>query len=180
MSALQEKFLAFRVHRNQDARAYGQIYDLHFARVRKYIYFKVAKVEDVDELTSEVFLRGWEYMSASAVSSPGALLYRIARNLVADHYRKQERRPELELNEEIASALPESGSLEGAVDARSEAEKVAQAIRSLKEEYREILVMRFLSEMTVPEIASVLGKSSNNVRVLLHRARKALEDKLSQ
>lgn len=179
MSALQEKFLAFRVHRYQDARAYGQIYDLHFARVRKYIYFKVSKVEDIDELTSEVFLRGWEYMTASIVTTPGALLYRIARNLVADHYRKQERRPESALDEDLAASIPEHGSLEVQVDARSEAEIVAQAIRSLKEEYREVLVMRFLSEMTVPEIASVLGKSSNNVRVLLHRARKALDEKLS-
>ena len=76
MSALREKFLAFRVYRYADREAYGEIYDLFADRIRRFLVFKLPRTEDADELTSEVFLRGWEYMSSGAVNNMNAFFFR--------------------------------------------------------------------------------------------------------
>jgi RNA polymerase sigma-70 factor, ECF subfamily len=59
-----------------------------------------------------------------------------------------------------------------------EGDELLATLRTLKDEYREVLVMRYLSEMEVGEIASALEKTPNSVRVLLHRAKKALQEKV--
>jgi RNA polymerase sigma-70 factor (ECF subfamily) len=174
MSALREKFLAFRVSRYADREAYGEIYDLFADRIRRFLVFKLPRTEDADELTNEVFLRGWEYMSSGTVNNLNAFFFRIARNLIADFYRKYK------ITEDIQSAevLDAGISVERDVAIKLEGDDLLGVLRTLKDEYREVLVMRYLSEMEVGEIASALEKTSNGVRVLLHRAKKALQEKV--
>lgn len=171
MSTLRQKFLAFRVHRHRDTAAYGQLYDLHADRIRRFLVFKVPRQEDAEELTSEVFLRGWEYMTTSHVENCNALFFRIARNLVADFYRKYHPSEGIEEAENLSSGE----SLQEDVATKIASDDLILHLRSLKEEYREVLVMRYLSEMNVGEIASALEKTPNSVRVLLHRAKRALQ-----
>ena len=171
----RHKFLLFRVYRFRDTQAYGELYDGYVARIRRFIAFRVKSAQDAEELTAEVFLRGWEYATSSMIEKPGSLFYRIARNVVADHYRALERSMEGgELDE--AHEVPDSALL--APEQMQLAEDQAQllkAMKSLKEEYRDALMMRYMDEMSVKEIAQALEKTPNNVRVLLHRAKKALE-----
>lgn len=174
MSALREKFLAFRVYRYTDREAYGEIYDLFADRIRRFLIFKLPRPEDADELTSEVFLRGWEYMSSGTVNNLNAFFFRIARNLVADFYRKYKATDGIEAAETIDAGV----SVEEGVATKIAGDELLETLRTLKDEYREVLVMRYLSEMEVGEIASALEKTSNSVRVLLHRAKKALQEKV--
>lgn len=174
MSAYRQKFLAFRVYRFKDAKAYGALYDIHADRIRRFLVFKVPRTEDAEELTSEVFLRGWEYMTSSGVDNAGAFFFRIAKNLVADFYR---RNPPVEEISEIAfENIASKEELEKEVEIKVESDVLIEKLKSLKDEYKEVLVMRYLSEMSVGEIASTLEKTPNNVRVLLHRAKKALQE----
>src|SRR3989339_581042 len=154
MSSLRQKFLTFRVYRHRDASAYGQLYDLHADRIRRFLVFKVPRREDADELTSEVFLRGWEYMTTSSVENSNAFFFRIARNLVADFYRKYKPTESIEHAEHVAI----TSSLADVVATKVESEQLLEKLRTLKEEYREVLVMKYLSEMNVGEIASALEK----------------------
>lgn len=171
----RQKFLLFRVYQFQDSRAYGQLYDLYFDKLYRYIYFKVPLAQDAEELTSEVFLRGWEYATSSRVEHASALFYRIARNLIADFYRKQR------LTEPIENgyAIEEDGSLTEQISTKLESEALVEHLRQLKEEYRDVLVMRYLNEMSNQEIGVVLDKSPSSVRVLVHRAKKALREVVS-
>lgn len=171
MSSLRQKFLTFRVYRHRDAAAYGQLYDIHADRIRRFLVFKVPRREDADELTSEVFLRGWEYMITSSVDNSGALFFRIARNLVADFYRKYRPTENLESATEVASQV----SVQDQVATKIASDDLIGQLRGLKDEYRDVLVMHYLSEMNVGEIASALEKTPNAIRVLLHRAKKALQ-----
>lgn len=174
MSALREKFLAFRVRRYGDRDAFGEIYDLFADRIRRFLVFKLPRTEDADELTSEVFLRGWEYMSSGAVNNLNAFFFRIARNLVADFYRKYKPTDGIEFAEHIDDGT----SVQEDVATKIEGDELLAQLRTLKDEYREVLVMRYLSEMEVGEIASALEKTPNSIRVLLHRAKKALQEKV--
>ncbi len=168
--SMRNKFLLFRVHRFRDTSAYAQLYDQYFGKIRRYIFFKVPRSEDADELAGEVFLRGWEYATSSKVEHPGALFYRIARNLISDFYRT---RKETESIEGVALADTKD-VLEDAMQ-KDEQSALLKKLKELKEEYREVLVMKYLDEMSINEIALALEKKPSTVRVTLHRAKKALQ-----
>lgn len=168
----RQKFLLFRVYRFQDTRAYTELYDLYFDKLYRYVFFKLPSGADAEELTSEVFLRGWEYATSSPVENAGALFYRIARNLVADFYRRRDLSEPMDAGMQIAAP----GSLVEALNTAQEHEQLVSHLRTLKEEYRDVLIMKYLDEMDIKEIAAVLEKTPNNIRVLLHRAKKALKE----
>lgn len=172
MSPTQIKFLAFRVYRFRDNKAYDDLY-VHFAhKVYRFVAFKLPRGEDAEELTAEVFLRAWEYMLTSDVQEVGGLFFKIARNLIANFYRKHH--PTTELVEGSPAAI-QSGSMSEDVADRLEVEALRASIDKLPADQSEILVLRFFNEMSVDEIAVILEKTPNNVRVLIHRARQALK-----
>ncbi len=171
MNAKKQQFLLHRVYAHRDTEAYGELYDAYFEKIRRYLFFKLPTGHDADELAGEVFLRGWEYATASRVNYAGALFYRIATRLVADFYRK--RIIEGDISE--AEAIASSENIEHELDTKDAAGKLAKGIRQLKEEYRELIILKFLNEMEIKEIARILGKTPNNIRVSLHRAKRALQ-----
>lgn len=175
MSGYRTKYLAKRVFTARDGQAYGELYDLYADRIRKFLFFKLPRKEDAEDLLHETFLRAWEYMTSSLVEDVGALLFRIARNLIADFYRKK--RPEA-LTEALEASLQDESDIERATDSQLAGEKVLETLRGMKDEYQEVLVMRYLSEMEIDEIAVALTKTPNNIRVLLHRAKAALKKNL--
>jgi len=168
----RSKFLLFRVYRYRDTAAYGQLYDFYISRIRRFITFRVARTEDAEELAAEVFLRGWEYATSSIVKNPGALFYKIARNLVADHYRQKK----LEMGYDEVEDIADSHEIVEELSVKEEHLALIGNLKSLKEEYRDMIVMRYLDEMSISEIAEALEKTSGSVRVTLHRAKKALQE----
>jgi len=180
-SRLKEKFLLYRIKAKKDADAFGEIYDEYVKRIYRFIYFKVPSAEQAEDLTSEAFLKAWNYLlDKREVPNLQALLYSIARSVVIDWYRasSQERSGTVSLDEGMGNSVPDPSSdrLLRDVEAKFDTTLVLERLRGLKEEYREVVIMKFLDEMTTAEIATVLGKSSANVRVILHRATKALTD----
>ncbi len=173
MRMQRQQFLLFRVYRFQDTKAYSELYDMYVARMRRYIFFKVPKPEDADELTAEVFLRGWEYATSSQVDYPGALFYKIARNVIADFYRRHQDEASLDEAKELADQR--QSNLADQIDRQDEADALLAKLKLLKEEYRDVLVMRYLDEMSIKEIALATERDQVNVRVLLHRAKAALK-----
>ncbi|RMD52150.1 RNA polymerase sigma factor [Candidatus Parcubacteria bacterium] len=173
----RQKFLLFRIYRFRDTEAYGELYEFFVPRIRRYISFRVADVAVAEELTAEVFLRGWEYATASLVKNPGALFYRIAKNVIADFYRK--RKAEVDI-EEVAEPESKEEPVSETMVLQAEQANLLANLKELKEEYRDVLVMKYLDEMSVAEIAEVLEKTKNNVRVLLHRAKKALRQQMEK
>ena len=182
-SRLKEKFLLFRIRAKKDPEAFGEIYDAYVDPIYRFIYFKVSSAEQAEDLTSETFLKAWQYLKEKRdVPHLQALLYSVARTVVIDYYRAAAaERGDVPLDETQASTLTDDASekLLRDVETKFDTTKVIEKLRRLKDEYREVIVMKYLDELNTREIASVLGKSSANVRVLLHRATKALQDVIS-
>jgi RNA polymerase sigma-70 factor (ECF subfamily) len=176
MSDLEIKFLAFRVYRSADKQAFSRLHELHVERIHRFVAFKVARPEEADEITSEVFFRAWEYMTSQKVDNLTAFLYKVARNIIADHYRKSKRTEPL--TEERAAVTASPGSFVHDLEVHEEAEQLLELMAGLKPEHREVLIMRYQDEMSIAEIAEVLDKNSNAVRVLLHRAKQAIKRKV--
>jgi RNA polymerase sigma-70 factor (ECF subfamily) len=146
------------------------------------VYFKVSSEEEAQDLTADVFLKAWSFLldeKGSEVRHLSALLYSIARNRVIDHYRSRANRETLPLAEGAEEMLADDRMDLKKVDATIDAKMLEKRLRSLKDEYREVLVMKYLDELETSEIARILGKTDGNVRVLVHRATEALRELVS-
>ncbi len=173
MQRTKQQFLAFRVFRFRDANAYQALYREFVAPIERQLSLKLPRREDVDELTSEVFLRGWEYMTANSVEYPQAFFFRIATNLVANFYRAA--KPTESLDAPAAQQVAADGSLAEEVESKEALQHILDKMAKLKDAYQIVLRLRFIEERSIEEIASDLGKSTTNVRVLLHRAKSAFK-----
>ncbi|MFA6410064.1 MAG: RNA polymerase sigma factor [Candidatus Buchananbacteria bacterium] len=179
---LQEKLLLIKL-KKKDPDAFAQVYDLYVTPIYRFIYFKVSSRQDAEDLTSEVFLKIWQYVTESEeqVENLRALLYRSARNIVIDHYRKNAKR-EYVRDEEILNNIEDDHqqSLLEKVDTEIEMKGIEKVLHKLKDEYREILILRYLEDLSISEIAKILDKSKGSVRVILHRALKVVRELANQ
>ena len=174
MNGIKEKYLLFRAKSFNDADAYGQIYDRYVERIYRFIFFKVGSKADAEDITSETFLKTWQYIKeGKPIKNLNAFLYAVARNLVVDHYRTQAKKYDTE--EGIVGDIRSDANIAGKMELKSDAEQILRAMKTLKDEYCEVIVLRFLDDLSIGEIAKIIDKSSNNTRVLVHRAVGALK-----
>ena len=156
-----------------------KIYDQYSAKLFRFVYYKVrGHKHDAEQLTQETFMRAWKYLSTHGeeIENIKAFLYRIARNAVVDHWRRQLRHAEVELEPElIENTLPDE-EWQRRLEAKIDVEILKKSLNKLPDGYREVLTMRYLDEMAVKEIAEVIDKTENNTSVLLHRATKAAQN----
>lgn len=173
---LQEKWLLYEVKVKRNPEAFGKLYDLYAPKIYRFIYFKVSSVADAEDLTAEVFLKTWEHInSGKDVKKFAGLLYRVARNKVIDFYRHRAVAGEAPLDDLLLKKLSDEGKMVRKMEAKNEMEELVKSLRVLKDEYREVLTLRFIDELSVGEIAEILNKSQVGARVLLHRALKTLK-----
>jgi len=170
--------------RKGDAESYGKIWDLYHGKIFRFIYLKVPTRQDAEDITADTFLKGWHYIrEGKHISSLQALFYTIARNLVIDFYRKRGTPPESldDKNEdEIVIANRSDLTLEEKMMLKSDMEEVEDALRRLKDIFREIIVLHYLNGLSLLEISEVVQKSPGAVRVILHRGLKTLREILEK
>ena len=175
--SLQEKFLIYKVRQHKDADAYGKLYDYYVDRIFRFIFFKVATQEEAEDLTSEAFLKTWEYINKTnkKIQNFNALIYRVARNVVIDYYRTR-RKDVPATDEEQMLRIQDQRDIEEEVNINLEIKSVEKYLAQLKETYKEVIILRYIEEFSITEIAEIIGKNKTNVRVLLHRGLTALKE----
>lgn len=181
LAGYTEKKLIYRVTRKKDTEAYGLLYDNYIGRIYRFIFFKVSNKEDAEDLSSEVFLKTWNYLTQSKhrdIKSFSGLVYKIARNSLIDHYRKQSGKHELPL--ESAIGMIDFENRYNEIDIKQEAQKILGILKKMKREYQEVLLLRYIEELSVAEIAHILEKGQVAVRVALHRAIKVAKKLLNR
>ena len=157
---------------------FSKIYDQYVTKIYRFIYLKVSSQEAAEDLSSEVFVRTWEtYRSESTkIENIQAYLYQIARNVVADHYRARKIRTVSV--EETAEIVDPADSLQGQAVLNLEMDRIQKALATIQGDYQDLIIWRYLDELSVPEIAQITGKTEENVRVGIHRALQALKGKV--
>lgn len=162
----------------QKKKFFSKFYDNNVEKIYRFVFLKVRSEEASKDLTSESFLRLWEQLkSPTEIENPRAYLYQIARNLVADHYRKKEKNKTTSL--EFIQIIDERANSEEKTVLESDVSRIRIALSNLKEEHQDVLIWYYLDELSVPEIAKIENKSENAVRVNIHRALQALKKELS-
>ena len=152
---------------------FGKIYDQYVERIYRFIVLKVETQEVAEDLCSEVFLRVFGEFQKDSIENIQAFLYQVARYIIADHYRQRASMKIVSI--EGIEELFEENSLFDGVVVRSDMEEVRRAIGLLRDEYQNLIIWRYLDELSIPEIAKIIGKTEGSVRVGVHSALGALK-----
>ncbi|MEW6230877.1 MAG: sigma-70 family RNA polymerase sigma factor [Chloroflexota bacterium] len=152
-----------------DREAFGRLYDLYADRIYKYIYYRIGNATEAEDLTEEVFVKSWEAIGRFTWQgkSFAAWLFRIARNLVVDHFRG--RRETIAL-EEWSPGQGEALDPETAMERRETLRALREAIGRLTEEQQQAILLRFIEGYSSQETAMIMGKSDEALRALQYRA----------
>ena len=182
-----DKNLLLRLKKYKDKEAFLDAYEAYAEDIYRFLYFKVGGEEDARDLTSAVFVKAWGAVRDGRLKdeenykSLRAFLYKIARNEAIDFFRAKRTTTFSEASidgQTIDVASDQDLAAEVALGADSEMLK--RQLARLKSEYQSVLVMYYINELSVAEIASSIGKSKGNVRVTIFRALKALRELMEQ
>lgn len=175
--SFEEKTLLYKVQTKKDQEAFALLYDEYVEPIYRFVYFKISHREEAEDVTGEVFLKCWQYLSGGKgkeIRSFSALLYTIARNQVIEVYRNRAKRPTAALDEENDPG--DKGGTRQMLESKEDAEKILLVLRKLKQEYQEVLLLRYVEEFSIGEISAITGKTNTSIRVTLHRALKKLKN----
>lgn len=156
-----------------DKDAFGDLYERHLDAIFRYIYYRVNHQQDAEDLTEVVFLKAWQSISSCHIKKAAfkSWVYRIAHNSVIDHYRT---RKETQSIGEVHSLVDEEMDLEATISTAEKAAELAQTMGQLSPIHQHVLTLRFINGLSPTETAEVLERSAGAVRVMQHRALKAL------
>jgi len=157
-----------------DAEAFGAIYDAFARRIFGYFYRRINHRETAEDLTADVFRKAMESMGSfnSSKGSVGGWLFRIAHNLLVDHWRVYRK------HDDIAdhSGLAARADAEGDADLRERLRKAERALAKLDPDHRRIILMRVWDDLSYRDISTALGKSEEACRMAASRALKQLRE----
>jgi RNA polymerase sigma-70 factor, ECF subfamily len=161
-------------------RDFSDFYRDHLRDVYNYTYYRTGNHHDAEDLTTQTFLQAYRHFERAQREANGRplrpWLIRIAHNLAANYYRDRSRKPTAVLDDDVG----EPHDTEDLVVGREDAIAVLEGVRSLPEDRREALIMRFALGMDNREIARALGRTDGATKVLIHRAIKQLEQELEE
>lgn len=162
-----------------DRDAFGLLYERYVERIYNYVFYRTGNLHDAEDLTARVFQRAMNHIrNYTDRGVPfSAWLYRIAHNLVANWHRDRSRKQEIPIDE--LPILPTKGDHPERNLVRSqEQESLLRMIRKLPPERQNLLILKFVENMSNAEIGKIMGRSEGAVKSLYHRTLLALRDQL--
>jgi RNA polymerase sigma-70 factor (ECF subfamily) len=159
--------------RRREPAAVTRIYSAYAPGLFRFFLVAVGDRPTAEDLTGEVFKSAIEDLPRfhGPVQALGGWLFGIARHDLSDYRRRQARHPVQPLEELLEEAVLAGGAVdpeELALD-RVEGDRVLAALRELSRDQREVLLLRLVADLTAPEVAGILNKSTEAVRALQHR-----------
>jgi len=154
-----------------DAAAWQDLFDRHFKKMYAFAYARTGDPQGAEDVASEVFAAAAKGIkNYKETGAPiAAWLYRIARNITADHLEARRKRPTVSV--EDMEIEVEAEGWDGLVDLRGD---LRQAMTHLTREQQEVVALRFFDDCSLAETALAMHKSVDAIKVLQHRALGAL------
>lgn len=177
---VEETVLVDLLRRAQDTRdpaAFDGLYLLFADRVYRYLLARVGDPDLAEEVTSQSFLRLIEKIDIYRIGPRdnaaifSAWLYRLAHNKMVDVLRSHKRAQESPL--ELALQVGD-GRVIDVVEERLDFERILATLQHLNEQQREVILLRFVEDLSIAETAMTMQKSEGAVKALQHRALESL------
>jgi len=137
----------------------------------RHCYFRIYNRERAAEITQDVFMRTWDYLrdGKKEVQNLRAFIYKVAHNLIVNEITRRKQPLSLDEIHEEHGFDPGGDNEEEVMRNRLDGEQALKRLKDLDPNYRDVLYMRYVDELTVKEIAELRGEKENNVSVKIHR-----------
>ena len=153
-------------------------YKTHADAIFRYCFYKTSNREVALDLVQDTFVKAWNYLVAGkSIDNLKAFLYKTANNLIIDYFRKKKT--------SSLDALIEVGFNPSFDDTNIMVDKLdgslaLKAVDRIEPIYREVIIMRYVDELSIKEIATILEEKENNISVRLHRGMEKLRSVLNE
>jgi RNA polymerase sigma-70 factor (ECF subfamily) len=162
--------------KNGDTESFGHIYDVLSKPVFNFLFARLAHRQQAEDLLQTVFLKVWHNLETYKPNKRAKFstwVFQIANYTLIDYWRTRKDTVDLATVENLSDFAQDPKLYE-------KYDYLWEALKHLPEEYRTVLDLRFRHERTVSETAQIMNKSQVGIRVLQHRAIKALREELSK
>lgn len=148
-----------------------EAYEQYSDAIFRHCFFRVYDREKAQELMQETFTKTWEYLREKDIKYLKAFLYRTANNLVIDYSRKKKEQSLEAITEQgIEFAEKDASDIHKIIDGK----EAIKLLNQVEEQYREVVIMRYIDGLKPKEIAEILGESQNVISVRINRGMKKL------
>jgi len=169
---VQDEESLVRRAKQRDQKAFAELYEEHFDRIYRYVALRIGDKTEAEDMTQQVFLKALQSISSFEWQGIpfAAWLFRIAHNQVVDYLRKKNKQTAILLDESLVSNVSSDSNPQLMVERSLDIEQLLLATKRLTEAQREVISLRFASELSITQVAKTMGKSQVAVKALQHSA----------
>jgi RNA polymerase sigma-70 factor, ECF subfamily len=155
-----------------DKRAFEQFYQANIDRIYRYVFFRVGRnVSVAEDLVSEIFMKALKHFHKfDPKISQSAWIYRIAYNHLANYFRDQKKT--VDIDDVSYSLIGDDGRKQ--LEVKEEELQLYEKLDELSKEERKLVTMKYLEGYSYKEMAQILHRTKDGLKVATHRAMKKL------
>jgi len=156
-----------------------EAYDKHSAAILRHVFFRVSDEVIAQDITQDAFFKAWRSIAngEKQIENFKSFLYRIANNLIIDHYRRKPRTP-FPIEDIKDLDVAEDAPQEKEVDHKIQLSIIEKHLNNLEDDCKQIILYRYVDDFSVKEISAITGKTPNNISVIIHRGLKIIKDQI--
>lgn len=162
----------------RDEQAFAQLYEEYFDKIYRYVTLRIGDRMEAEDITQQVFLNAIKAISSFKWRGIpfSAWLFRIAHNQVVDYLRRKTKRATAPLDESLVAGDYDPQQI---AEKRLDIERLVAATGKLTPAQKEVISLRFAGELSVAQVAKIMGRSEGAVKALQHSAIVALRKSFS-
>ena len=174
---MQDEQTLVRRAQEHEQDAFAELYERYFDKIYRYCVMKTGNRAEAEDMTQQVFIKAAKSISSFKWRNVpfSAWLYRIAHNQLVDYLRKKSRQHSLPLDEAVAVS---DSNPQKTTELKMDIKEMIEATKGLTAAQREVISLRFASELPIARVAEIMGKSQGAVKALQHSAIVALRKKM--
>lgn len=151
-----------------------EAYREHSDAIFRYCLFKISDREKALDFVQETYARTWQYLlNGNQIDNIKTFLYTTARHIIIDEYRKKKT---LSLDDLVEGGMEPFEEIEEALYTSFDTKRVMEFVQKLPESYSSVIVMRYVNDLSVKDIAEIVNESENVVSVRIHRGLSKLRE----
>lgn len=146
---------------------FTESYNEYSDAIFRYCFFKISDREKALDFVQETFARTWQYLLAgNEIENMKTFLYTTACHIIIDEYRKKKT---VSLDDLIDQGIGPYLEIEEALYTTLDAARVMEHVQKLPESYSSVIIMRYVNDLSIKDIADIINESENVISVRIHR-----------